>query len=94
MRVITRFAERPIEKVSGCFVAGFGIGQHDIPHLVILLEHADRTLEKRLCERRIDDIGRVVAQHLSHVIVDDIAVHLLEADHVLFAEARTMALVE
>jgi len=39
-------APRAIEKVPRDFVPGLPIGQHDIPHLVVPPEHADRALKE------------------------------------------------
>ena len=70
------------------------ISQHYIPHLIVALEKIDCALEESLGESRIDNIGRIVAQHLGHILIDDFAIDLLEADQVLFGELGAVAVVE
>ena len=41
-----------------------------------------RAFEESSGECRVHNVGRIVAQHLGHSIVDDFAIDLLEADHV------------
>jgi hypothetical protein len=70
------------------------IGEHDIAHLVVALNHPDGVLEKGIAEGGINDIWRIVAQHFSHVIGEDIAVDVLEPDHVRFGKIGAVALIE
>jgi hypothetical protein len=58
------------------------------------LEKIDRALEESLGESRIHNVRGIVAQHLGHILVDDVPVHLLEANEVLSRELRSVTLVE
>ena len=75
-------------------VAGRGVGEDDVLHLVVALKHADCAFEEGLAEGGEDNVGRVVAQHLDHVLVHDLVVHLLEAKEVFLGELRAVAFVE
>ena len=52
------------------FVARLRVRQHDVPHLAVALEHAKRALEKRVVECGVDNIWRIVAEHLGHILGD------------------------
>ena len=51
-------------------------------------------MEKGIAKRGIDDIGRVVLQHLRKVFVKYLPVDLLEAYHVRFGEFCSVPLIE
>ena len=81
--VFPRLAKRPPEEVPDGLVAGRGVGEDDVLHLGVALKHADCAFEEGLAEGGEHHVRRVVAQHLDHVLVHDLVVHLLEAKEVL-----------
>src|SRR5258708_16055815 len=86
--------ECSIEEMANGLVPNFGIGHHDVLKSVFALEQADGTLKERLRKGRIDNVRRGVPEHLSHILVEDFAVHLLETQEVFLRELRAMAVVE
>ena len=75
-------------------VTGRGVGEDDVLHLGVTLKHADSAFEEGLAEGGEDNVRRVVAQHLDHVLVHDLVVHLLEAKEVFLRELGAVAVVE
>ena len=75
-------------------VAGLGIGEDDIFHFRVALVNFDRPLEKGLAEGRKHHSGRIIAQHFDHILVHDLAVHLLEPEEVFLRELSAMTLVK
>ena len=91
---VTHLPQRAVEEVACSLVPRLGIGQHNITHFVVALKHADGTLKKGLGEGGINNVRRVVAQHVSKVIAKDFLIHLLKADHVGLGELRAVSFVE
>ena len=75
----SRPPKRSIEEVPGRLFPGYGVRQDNAPDLVVALELADGALEEGVPERCVDQVRRIVAQHLGHVVVEDFLVNLLEA---------------
>lgn len=75
-------------------VSHLGISHHDVLKTVFTLKEPDRTLEERLRKGRINNVRRVVPEHLAHILVENFAVHLLETQEVLLRELGAMAVVE
>lgn len=87
-------AQRSGEEMLGGLLARPGVAQDDVLQLGVALEELDRTSEEGIAEGLVDDVGRVVAEHLDHVVGEDVAVDLLEAEEVLLGELGAVALVE
>lgn len=58
------------------------------------MEHSDSTPEEYIAERRINKVGQIVPKHLGHVLIHDIAIHLLVADHDCPGKVCALAFVE
>ena len=91
--VFPRFAKRPAEEMPDGLVAGRGVGKDDVLHLGVALKHANCAFEEGLAEGGEDHVRWVVAQHLDHVLVHDLVVHLLEAKKVFLRELCAVAVV-
>ena len=76
------------------FISRFSVSKDYVLHLVVALEHADSALKERIAERCIDDIGRIVPQHLGHVLIHDIPIDLLKPDHIFLGEISAMPIIE
>jgi len=92
--LLPHLPQRPREEVPDCLISCFSVGEDDVLHFVVALEQPDGAAEEGLREGGEDHVGRVVAEHLRHVFVQDLPVYLLEAQEILFAEPGAMALVE
>ena len=80
---LSYFAKRPVEEMPDRLLAHLRVRQDDILHLIVALKKIDGAFEEGLRERRVHHIGRVVAQHLGHVLVEDVPVHLLKPNEVV-----------
>lgn len=78
----------------GGLLARPGVAQDDVLQLGVALEELDGALEEGVAEGLVGDGGRVVAEHLDHVVGQDVAVDLLEPEEVLLGELGAVALVE
>ena len=47
-----------------------GVGQHNVAHFIVPLEHPDRPLKERLPECCIDNIRRIVAEHFGQSTIN------------------------
>jgi len=77
-----------------CLLTGVSAGHDHAVHFVVLLERPDHALKEGLRERVLNNVSRIVSHPVEHVVVQDFAVHPLEAQEVLTAEIRAVPLVE
>ncbi|MCQ1856253.1 hypothetical protein, partial [Neorhizobium galegae] len=64
---VSHLPKRSTEEMACCFVPSIGVGEDDVSHFVIALEHPDCTLKKRLRKGGVDHVRRIVAEHFREV---------------------------
>ncbi len=93
-RRFAHLAQSPAEEVVEDAIAIFRVGHDDALKAAVALILLDRLFEETAHEGRAGDIRRIVPQHRRHFLIERFALHLFEADEILFRELCPVPVVE
>lgn len=75
-------------------IAIFRVGHNDALEATVTLILLDRLFKEATHEGRAGDVRRIVPQYRCHFFIERFALHLFEANTILFCELRLVPVVE